>query len=372
MASGFRIKLDDPGIAKSDERAAAEVLRSGRLVCGPRVAALEARLAELTGRGHAVCVSSGTAALYLALQGMGVGPGSIVVVPALTFPAPAVAAAILGAEVRLCDVDPQTLNLSAATLEPVFDDRVGLVVAIDQFGNPAPVPELETLLSPRRIPVLVDAACSLGSTLDGTPCGALGLAATLSFHPRKVITTGEGGAVLTDDSELAAHVRRARNIGMEGREFKSLGLNLRPSEIGAAIGVSQLERLDQTLERRRALVARYLAALPLLFQETLPGAGTNRQTVAARLPDGLDGSVRDELIADMASAGVEIGIPSYCVGALDWLAERLGACAESTPVALDAHRRGVALPLHAGLGEREVDEVIDLVGGWLATRGGGA
>ena len=177
MASGFRIKLDDPGIDAGDERAAHEVLRSGQLVCGPRVAELERGLVERLGRRHAVCVSSGTAALYLAFQGLGVGPGGTVVVPALTFPAPAVAAAMSGAEVRVCDVDRDTLNLSVATLEPVLDERVSLVVAIDQFGNPAPVPTLEQLLTPRNIPLLVDAACSLGSTLNGRPCGSLGLAA---------------------------------------------------------------------------------------------------------------------------------------------------------------------------------------------------
>jgi dTDP-4-amino-4,6-dideoxygalactose transaminase len=372
MASGFKIKLDDPGIDDGDERAAGEVLRSGRLVCGPRVAELEARLAERTGRRHAVCVSSGTAALYLALEAMGVGAESTVVVPALTFPAPAVAAAMLGAEVRLCDVDRETLNLSVATLEPVLDDRVSLVVAIDQFGNPAPLPELEALLGTSGIPILVDAACSLGSTLGGRPCGALGAAAVLSFHPRKVITTGEGGAVLTDDERLAVQARRGRNIGMEGREFVGLGLNLRPSEIGAAIGASQLARLDRTLEHRLALAERYLSGLPLEFQRELPGAVANRQTVAARLPEGFDRAARDALIAEMAAAGVELGIPSYCVGALDWLAERLGVDAESTPVALDVHRRGVALPLHAGLAESDVDEVIERVGGWLGAHGGDA
>jgi dTDP-4-amino-4,6-dideoxygalactose transaminase len=371
MASGFRIKLDDPGIVDGDERAATGVLRSGQLVCGPRVAELESGLAARTGRLHAVCVSSGTAALYLALDGLGIGPGSTVVVPALTFPAPAVAAAMLGAEVRLCDVDRETLNLSAANVEPVVDEQVSLVVAVDQFGNPAPVPELEHLLAPFGIPVLVDAACSLGSTLEGRPCGSLGLAAVLSFHPRKVITTGEGGAVLTDVSKLAERARIGRNIGMEGREWRSLGLNLRPSEIGAAIGASQLARLDETLERRRALAGRYLERLPLEFQQPLPGAETNRQTVAALLPEGFDGSARDALIRELAESGVEIGVPSYCVGALDWLAERLGVDTGSTPIALDVHERGVALPLHSGLGEDEVDEVIELVGGWLeANRGG--
>jgi dTDP-4-amino-4,6-dideoxygalactose transaminase len=368
MASGIRIKLDDPGIDAADERAAVEVLRSGQLVCGPRVGELEALLALRTERKHAVCVSSGTAALYLAFEALGIGRGNTVVVPALTFPAPAIAAAMLGAEVRVCDVDPVTLNLSAGSLEPHIDGEVSLVVAVDQFGNPAPIPQIEELVQPLGIPVLVDAACSLGSTLDGGPCGSFGVAAVLSFHPRKVITTGEGGAVLTDDDALARHVRRARNIGIDNGEFTCLGLNLRPSEIGAAIGASQLQRVDATIERRRELSALY-RVLPLRFPEPIAGAVTNLQTAVALLPSSAGSNARDELIGEMAAQGVEIGAASYCIGALPWLARRLGVDPAATPVALDVHERGIALPLHAGLELDDVDEVVRLLGEWLAGRG---
>ncbi|HUT78673.1 MAG TPA: aminotransferase class I/II-fold pyridoxal phosphate-dependent enzyme, partial [Polyangia bacterium] len=235
MAEGIRIKLADPGITADDERAVIETLGSGRLVSGPRVAAFEEALARRAERKHAVAVSSGTAALHIAMEALGVTGGSTVIVPALTFPSPAVAAARLGARVRVCDVEPDTMNLSARTLEPVLDDEVSLVIAIDQFGVPAPFPEIAAVTATRGVPVLVDAACSLGSSFGGKPCGSFGAAAIFSFHPRKVVTTGEGGALLTDDGAVRDRARLLRNIGMEGGDLLALGLNLRLSELGAAL-----------------------------------------------------------------------------------------------------------------------------------------
>lgn len=369
MAEGIRIKLADPGITAGDEAAVIEALRSGWLSGGPRVPALEAELARRTGRAHAVAVSSGTAALHLAMEALGVGAGATVVVPALTFPSPAVIAARLGARVRVCDVEPETMNLSARTLEPVLDDDTSLVVAIDQFGMPAPFPEIAALAAARGAPVLVDAACSLGSSLDGRPCGSLGAAATFSFHPRKVITTGEGGLLLTDDEELGDRARMLRNIGMEDGEFLALGLNLRLSEIAAALGRSQLDRLDSTLIRRRALAARYRAGLPRLGFQTAPaGAGHNVQTLVALLPAGFSEGDRDALRLAMAKRGVEIGIAGHCLGALPWLAACLRIDAAETPGAMEIHQRGVSLPLHPGLDEAAVDEVIDLLGRWIDER----
>jgi len=358
-----KIKLADPCVSEAEERAVVEVLRSGRLVAGPRVEEMERRLAELTGRKHAVAVSSGTAALLAAMEALGVGSDSVVVVPALTFPSPAVVAAFLGARVRLCDVEPDTLNLSARTLAAAMGDDVTHVVAIDQFGVPAPMPEIERVAG--DVPVIVDAACSLGAALDRRPCGSFGRAATVSFHPRKIVTTGEGGAVLTDDGALAAAVRRFRNIGMGPTGFESIGLNLRPSEMGAAIGLCQLDRLDDIIHRRDELAGRY-RSLPIGFQRPPEGGSPNNQTLAAVLPDGED---RDGLIRHLADNGVEAQVASYCIARLPWLAVRLGVDPASVPVASTVHDLGVALPLHEGLEVEEVDLCASLVHDWLDERG---
>ncbi len=368
MAKEIKIKLDDPGISLTDLDAAVDVIKSSWLVNGPKAREFESELQGITGRAHAIVTSSGTTALLAAMQALGVGHGSTVIVPAFTFPAPAAVAAFLGAKVRVCDVDPATFCLSPATLEPHLDSKVSLVVAIDQFGMPAPVPDLEELLQPRGIPVLVDAACSIGSTLDNMPCGSLGVVAVFSFHPRKVVTTGEGGAVLTDYDQIASRVRRSVNHGLEDGEFQSIGLNLRMSEIGAAIGKTQVSRLADIVTRRRTL-ARCYRTLPIQFQEPPPGAETNQQTVAALLPKPLTSSDRAHLLETLRQEGVEAGIASYCLGAVPAIAQKLGVDAADTPVAKELHERGIALPLHPKLDEKEVDEVVSVMLNWFRSRG---
>lgn len=364
----IRIKLADPGIEQEDKDAAVAALDSGQLVDGPRCRAFEAELRRVCKRRHAIVVSSGTTALLAVMKALGVGPKSTVVVPAFTFPAPAAAAAFLGAKVRVCDVDPHTFCISPETLEPTLDDSVSLVVAIDQFGAPAPVPEIEDLLKPRGIPVLVDAACSIGSTLDGQPCGSFGTAATFSFHPRKVITTGEGGAVLTDYDMVAKRIRQIVNHGLEDGKFASTGLNLRLSEIAAAIGRTQLERLDEILKTRRELGAMY-QTLPIRFQSPPPGAEVNFQTVAAALPENLVESDRQDLIATMKKQGIQANIASYCLGEVPELARRLEISSVETPVAKSLHERGIALPLHVRMSAADVWEVVKVVRSWLNIHG---
>jgi dTDP-4-amino-4,6-dideoxygalactose transaminase len=267
-------------------------------------------------------------------------------------------------------VEPDTLNASARTVAAALEreGRADLVVAVDLFGVPAEAPAIRSLLAAERIPFAVDAACSIGASLDGTPCGAFGDAAVFSFHPRKLVTTGEGGAVLTDDGELAARLRRFRNVGASQGAFLGAGLNLRPSEIGAAIGCVQLARLEEIIAKRASLAARY-GALPLRFQAAPPGARRNHQTFAALLPERLGGSGRDALIAHLAGRGIEAQIASHCLGTCGPLAAALSADPDATPAARAAAELGVALPLHGGLTEEDVDRVAEDVRNWLERHG---
>ncbi len=365
MTKGIRIKLADPGITDADKEGMLQVLDSGQLVNGPQGAAFEQALLEVTNRKNAVVLSSGTAALLASMKALGIGHGSTVVVPGFTFPAPAAAAAFLGADVRVCDVDRKTFCISPATLEPLLEEDISLVVAIDQFGMPAPTPDIEDMLSSRGIPVLVDAACSLGSVLDNQPCGSFGTASILSFHPRKVITTGEGGAVLTNYQQVGSRVRQISNHGIKNGSFASIGLNLRLSEIAASLGLSQLARLDAIVERRRALARRYQDALPLTFQKTPPGAMTNYQTLVAVLPASLDATRRATLIATLKEEGMEATIASYCLAEIPHMRKRFGIDPIETPVALSLHERAMALPLHPGLSDKDVDQVIEVMQSWL-------
>lgn len=352
------IPLASPWTDLAEAQAVQQVLRSGRLVQGPRTTAFEQRLSALCRRRHAVAVSSGTTALLAALRVLGVGPGRTVIVPALTFPAPAAAAAWLGATVRLCDVEPDTMNLSARTLAPCLEDDVALVIAIDQFGMPAPYDELESLVSSQGVSLLVDAACSLGSAWRQRACGSFGLMSTMSFHPRKVVTTGEGGVVLTDDDELAALLCRERNHGLDSGAFVQPGLNLRLGEVPAAIGLAQLDKLEEIVTRRRALAERYVGSLPLAVQKEPLGAFSNRQTLAACLPDHMD---RQAFVQAMSSRGIEVGLLSTWTAGLPSLAASLSKMQPPTPVARDLAHRGVALPLFPRMTLQEVDTVVGVV-----------
>ena len=360
----IRIKLADPGITDLERDAACQVLECGQLVNGPQAREFEQQLMEKTGRTHAVVVSSGTTALLAAMVALDVGPGSTVVVPGFTFPAPASVAAFLGAEVRVCDVDPRTYCLTADTVRPHLDENVSLVVAIDQFGLPAPIPEIVDLLRPYQIPILVDAACSLGATLGGVPCGAMGDVATFSFHPRKVVTTGEGGCVLTDHRDVANRVRRLSNHGLDEGGFADIGLNLRMSELAAAIGRRQLDQLEAMVVRRKEIAGMY-RELPLEFQHSPSGADHNFQTVAAMLPRPLGREHRDELIAILRKQGIEATIASYCLGSVPALASRFGLPKDTPSEAFDLYNRGLALPAFPGLADSQVKEVIGAVAAWL-------
>ena len=202
-----------PDVGDAELAAVAEVVGTGQLTMGPKVAEFEAAIAEAVGTAHAAAVSSGTAALHLALLALEIGPGDEVIVPAYTFPATANVVELCGARAVLVDVDPDTFNLDVAAASPRPSlRRTRAVMAVHLFGRPVEWEALQTAV-PQEVVLLEDAAGALGARYRGTPCGALGVAACLSFHPRKIVTTGEGGAVTTDEAELDAAIRRLRHHG---------------------------------------------------------------------------------------------------------------------------------------------------------------
>jgi perosamine synthetase len=272
------IPLTIPELGAEEIAATERVLRSGMLVQGKEVQAFEAALAESVGRAHAVAVCNGTAALELALRALDVGPGDEVVCPALTWPSPAHAARMLGAVPVLADIDPHEWNLTADSLRAALGPRTRAVIVVEQFGNPARHAELAAAAG--AVPLVVDAACSLGSRYRGAPCGSHGVISCTSFHPRKVITTGEGGACFTDDAALAARLRMLRNHGqLEPGTFACASGNYRLTELAAAIGRAQLLKLEQICAARRAHLQAILAAVPeALVQRAPPEGVENRQT----------------------------------------------------------------------------------------------
>lgn len=344
------------------EREAAErVLSSGMLVQGQEVAAFEQALCDHAGRGAGVAVSSGSSALLLALQALGIGPGDEVLVPALTWPSPAHAVLGCGGIPVLVDVQLDDWNAGPSAMAAARSERTAAAIVIDQFGNPADFGAIATALP--DVPLVLDAACSLGSRRSGRPCEADGVIACLSFHPRKVITTGEGGGCLTDDPALAEALRELRNHGQKaGGGFSRAAGNHRLTEIAAAIGQAQLSQLSQIVDARRALAGRYDSGLTgVAPQRCLPGCEANRQTYGVLLPERFDASSRDGLVAKLRDQGIEAGMLSYALQRLPQLADAAARAADRGHVLDNAATiadRGMALPLHPRLSHDDQDRVI--------------
>lgn len=315
-----RIPVMIPWLGEEEAAAASEAVLSGWVAQGPRVAAFERAFAERVGAEHAVAVSSCTTALHLSLVALGLGAGDEVVVPSLSFIATANAVRYVGAEPVFADVDPDTGNLTPATVEVVRTPRTKAVLAVHQGGVPADVHALRAACADWDLPLVEDAACAIGSTVGGKPVGHGALLAAWSFHPRKLVTTGEGGMVTTDDAEWAARLRRLREHGMNAsaaerhasdrpvlESYLEVGFNYRMTDVQAAIGLVQLGKLDTMIARRRELAARYAQLLhdvPGLTPVSDPPHGqSNFQSYWVLLAEDFPVG-RDDLLAALAAAGV--------------------------------------------------------------------
>jgi perosamine synthetase len=357
------IPLTVPELGDEENAAVLRVLRSGMLVQGKEVLAFEAALANLVGRAHAIAVVNGTAALELALRALGVGPGDEVICPALTWPSPAHAVRVLGAVPVLVDVDPDEWNLTPATLAAALGARTRAVIAIEQFGNPARHTALRQACG--EVPLIVDAACSLGSSYQGMPCGAHGVIACTSFHPRKVITTGEGGACLTDDDALAEQLRALRNHGQaEPGRFVCASGNYRMTELSAAVGSAQLPRLRAICDGRRTRAKQIMEALPWLsFQRAPAGGIDNRQTLGVLVGERGQGiAERERVVAALIARGVAAGKLSFALHTLPQFqleARAAEAAGRSLMHALDIAERGLCVPLFPSMSDAQVVAVTE-------------
>jgi perosamine synthetase len=348
------IRLARPDVGAEEAAAVAEVLESGLLTMGPKVAEFESELARVCERPHAVAVSSGTAALHLAVLALGIGKRDEVLVPAFTFPATANVVALAGARPVLVDVDPETMNLDPAHVEAAVTRRTRAVLAVHLFGRPLDWEALASVVPP-PVALIEDAAGALGARHRGRPCGSLGLAACLSFHPRKVVTTGEGGAVVCADEELADAVRRLRHHGIEPRgdfDVRLPGFNYRLADLLCAVGIPQLRRLDELLAARRSIAEAYAERLEGIVELPTADEGDTHgwQAYVVRVDR------RDEVLCALREQGVEAQIGTYAV-------HRLSAYRDQGPFpGADAcFERGLALPLHSELDESDLDRIAEVI-----------
>lgn len=355
------IPLARPVLGEAEERAVLEVLRSGQLSLGPRVAAFERAFAARLGVAHASAVSSGTAALHLALRAAGVAEGDEVVTSPFSFVASANACLFERARPVFADVDPVTLNLDPQAAAAALTGRTAALLPVHIFGYPADLPALERL----GLPIVEDACEALGAVhADGIAVGARGHPAAFGFYANKQLTTGEGGMLTTGDAALKARVDSERNQGrapdMGWLDHDRLGFNYRLSDVACAIGLAQLERLDDMLAGRARAAARYREALADIEGLGLPCAdngGDRRGWFVFVVQVPREGPPRDVVIEHLREQGVQCKPYLPAIHLLSFYRERFGHREGEFPVCEDVAARSLALPFFPELTDGQVERV---------------
>lgn len=367
------IRLTSPSIEEADLLAVREALMSGQLVQGSRVADFESAVADYVGANFAVAVSSCTAALHLALLATGIGPGDLVVVTAYSFVATANVIELCGAQPVFVDIEPDTFNLDPNCLEDVLKRLVAAgggarrpkaVIPVHTFGQVADMPAITKLADRYELAVIEDAACALGATLHGRQAGAWGRMGCFSFHPRKAITTGEGGVVVTNDAAVARHVRALRNHGQDpdasSPDFIMPGFNYRMTEFQAALGLAQMGKLDRIIAARRSLAAHYSELLrdtAVRAPAVAAGSQPVYQSYVVLLPERAAAS-RAELVTGLKERGVECTIGTWHMPMTTYFRRRYGYRPGDYPVADGVFAASMTLPLYEGLSPSEQEQVV--------------
>ncbi len=367
-----RISMSFPDIDETDVLAVAEVIRSGRLALGPKMEEFERAIAEYVGAGHAVAVSSGTAALHLIVRALGIGPGDEVLVPSFTFAASVNAILYEGARPVFVDVEEDTYNLDPMDLERKITPRTKAIMAVDAFGHPAEWNEILSVAKRHGVEVIDDSCEALGAEYRGRKLGSFGRAAAFAFYPNKQITTGEGGMIVTGEGSLATLTCSLRNQGRGAMgawlEHERLGFNYRMDELSAALGVSQLRRIDAHVEKRERVARLYTERLSRLDGVRPPSVRPHVRMswfvyVVTLAPD-ID---RDHVMRSMEARDIPVRAYFTPVHRQPYWRNRAGVESSSLPVTESIARRTVALPFHNRLTEEEVDRVVnslrDAIGG---------
>jgi perosamine synthetase len=361
------IRLARPHIDDDDVAAVTATLRSGHLVQGPEVAAFESELSSFLGGGHVVAVNSCTSSLHLALLAIGVQQGDEVIVPAYSWPATANVVVCSGARPVFVDIEETSFAMNPDALARATREhpRAKAIIPVHPFGEMADMVRIADLAAKAGTPIIEDAACALGACFENRYAGRLGLMGCYSFHPRKAITTAEGGAVVTDDSAVARHLRMLRNHGLDPDasppDFVLPGLNQRMTEVQAALGRSQMRKLVMLIASRRRQAAEYdeLFAGSRVRTPVARGSATHVfQSYVVLIPEDRARD-RDTMIRKLREAGIEASIGTYHIPLQRYYRETFGYRTDHFPVTDRIAARALALPLHAYLTPEEQGKVVE-------------
>lgn len=379
------IPLSRPDITDAEVSAVTDVLRSGRLSIGPRQEQFEEMIAARAGRTHGIAVSSGTAGLHMVMLGLGIGPGDEVITTPFSFIASSNCILYVGAKPVFVDVDPQSLNMDPEKVEAAITPRTKAILAVEVFGNPMHMDRYAQIAQKHEILLIEDCCEGLGGKHNGKPIGSYGRAGVFAFYPNKQITTGEGGCIVTDDDRLADMCRSLRNQGRgamttaadtHGKKgeragswlaHERLGYNYRLSEIAAALGIAQMERLDSLLTRRREIVAEYTSRLMGWEDLMLPNPpGDDPDALESmswfvyvvRLASGYGNVERDRIVEGMHRH--EVGAANYfpCIHLQPFYRETFGYKKGDYPIAESISQRTIALPFYTQMDRMSIELVV--------------
>ncbi len=360
-----KIRLSVPDIGTEEISAVSEVIESGFLVQGKKVEEFEKSVADYVGTRYAIAVSSGTTALHLALVAIGVSSGDEVIVPDFTFPATANVVVHTGARPVLTDIDPDTFNMDTNYIEEKITEKTKAIIPVHLFGQPADMGQVLEIAEEHNLCIVEDAACALGAQYHGEMCGSMGSAGCFSFHPRKAITTGEGGMITTDDEEIAERIRLWRNHGIKstGGKYNFIvpGFNYRMTEMQAALGIAQMKKLDKIIDKRITLARIYDEQLSELGWLRTPCIINDvkhiYQSYVLKIDEKTD---RDRLIKRMNDSGIEVNIGTYALHMQEFFKNNIKS--DNLPNSEKAFIQSMALPLYSQMQTESINRVIEMLG----------
>ena len=370
----MKIPIAKPYFGPEEKQAVIEPLNTGWVVQGPKVQEFEDMVARVTGVEHAIAVSSCTTALHLALVGLGIGSGDEVIVPSFTYVATANAVEHAGATPVFCDIDLATFNIDVKQIESKITEKTKAIIPVHLFGLSADMNPIMKLAGEYGLKIIEDAACSLAAMYEGRALGSIGDVGCFSFHPRKIITTGEGGMLITNNGNLAERLRalrthgatisdlaRHKKSGFLLPEFNLLGYNYRMTDLQGAIGIEQMKKLDGMIENRIRLAQRYNEILRDVEWLKLPYVPSNcKHTYQSYVTLVAEDSPlsRNDIMQKLEDTGISTRQGTHAVHTLGYYKQKYGFHESDFPNSLKADRQSMALPLYPQMTDEEQDYVI--------------